>query len=54
MKLSMNRNILEVRKETDRVSREKATLRACISRLVDEYKVVTHLDLGNVPAKQPT
>ena len=48
-----DRNILAVRAERERVSQEKSKLRACITKLANEYKEVTHLDLSSQPAPRP-
>ena len=53
MKSLMERNVLDVRVEKYRVSRENATLRSCITQLANDYKNVTHLDLDDVPATRP-
>ena len=54
MKILEDRNILVVRVERERLSQEKPTLRACITRLVDKCKYVTHLDLSSKPAPRPS
>ena len=50
MKMLEDRKVIAVRGERDRLSQEKSTLRACITRLADEYKYVTHLVLLSKPA----
>ena len=54
IKMLEDRKVLAVRVERERLSEEKSTLRACITRLADEYKSVTHLDLSSESAPRPS